>query len=767
MAEGGGEDDAILKSRTTSSSFPSDEYRHDAAFVEEVATVCSEMTGSASYYPPLEAILEHNTKPHHRPASADATTPSYDTFHTSMYRTIRLWHARAVRPFWKLTMAQIFCAIYILLLTFSSPPLGLRDAAGTNNIIDTSSMTNTAAGVIYINGSYRPIVAMTTWQKICLGISRASAFSMYPMLVVVFITKMKALNSFLYTTPLSMYFAVLTNAHEFHVYAGIYLALDVWVHTLFHILRWHAQHNMILLWTSQAGLSGIIAIVAITFVTLPMMMYCCKDKLSYEIRQVLHSLFYIVAIGLCFHVPINAIPNGGYIAPILGMCIILYTFDVCYVYFFMCEKVETPTFVVLPSGVQLTFMASDRFSKAAAITRGGYIYINIPWMSDKQWHPFSLFEDPTNPTRQQIFLLRNGNWSNDIHTSLTQRHTQRPCWIKGPFPSPYTHASSYDNHILVATGVGITPALATIRAYKSNRHIHLIWAVRDDTMLEYFLGHNYFDHNGWTLIYYTGQNKSNLLTTSSAIESISNNNNTNVRIIYGRPALPSIIPNIIYGIESKVGRPEQYTLQSQGVMKKILSDYAIELELDDRCFSPIEKYDMICQLGQDFGFTITIQLKQQQHTMSSNLDVNLGISSEASSSSSLDVSQPLPTPNTVPPLYIRRFSSEIAVKNSSSAENIEQEYDEGVTYEQFVQMRWDSLRTKLRNPSGIDAAWLVPSFCPWIANEEQGRFVKSLDEDVMSTWAVMYCGGSKSVIRDLQGLSIDYNIDVHVDSFAW
>ena len=82
-------------------------------------------------------------------------------------------------------------------------------------------------------------------------------------------------------------------------------------------------------------------------------------------------------------------------------------------------------------------------------------------------------------------------------------------------------------------------------------------------------------------------------------------------------------------------------------------------------------------------------------------------------------------------------------------------------------MRWDSLRTNLLNRSGSDAAWLVPTFCPWIANEEQERFVKSLDKDVMSTWTVLYCGGSKSVIRDLQGLSIDFNIDVHVDSFAW
>ena len=72
-----------------------------------------------------------------------------------------------------------------------------------------------------------------------------------------------------------------------------------------------------------------------------------------------------------------------------------------------------------------------------------------------------------------------------------------------------------------------------------------------------------------------------------------------------------------------------------------------------------------------------------------------------------------------------------------------------------------------RRLSGSDAAWLVTSFWPCIANEEQERFVKNLDKDVMSTWAVMYCGGSKSVIRDLQGLSIDFNIDVHVDSFAW
>ena len=58
------------------------------------------------------------------------------------------------------------------------------------------------------------------------------------------------------------------------------------------------------------------------------------------------------------------------------------------------------------------------------------------------------------------------------------------CWIKGPFPSPYSHASMYDNQILVASGIGITPALAAINAFKSSRRINLIWAVRDPEMIE-------------------------------------------------------------------------------------------------------------------------------------------------------------------------------------------------------------------------------------------------------------------------------------------
>jgi len=127
---------------------------------------------------------------------------------------------------------------------------------------------------------------------------------------------------------------------------------------------------------------------------------------------------------LCFHVKPNAMPNGGFIAPVLGLCIVLYTLDACYVYFFMCEKIDTTAFHVLSSGVRISMQVSDRFQKSMG-KRGGYAYINIPWINNKQWHAFSLFEDPYDSSARQMFLLKNGDWTNAVHAALS-RDTSRP-----------------------------------------------------------------------------------------------------------------------------------------------------------------------------------------------------------------------------------------------------------------------------------------------------------------------------------------------------
>ena len=109
------------------------------------------------------------------------------------------------RPsFLAVKLTQVLCVAYILILTFSYAPLGLRDRT-TGNIIDGSSTTNTKNGVILVNGSYRPVVAQGMFEMICLGISRVSAFSLYPVMVLAFFSKCKATLNYLEKTPISLF----------------------------------------------------------------------------------------------------------------------------------------------------------------------------------------------------------------------------------------------------------------------------------------------------------------------------------------------------------------------------------------------------------------------------------------------------------------------------------------------------------------------------------------------------------------------------------
>jgi predicted ferric reductase len=278
-------------------------------------------------------------------------------------------------------------------------------------------------------------------------------------------------------------------------------------------------------WTIELeSITGIIAVLSGILNSLPMMIY--KRQIKYETRKMLHYLFNAMAIALALHVPASAIPNGSFAPYVFSIVLGLYAFDATYVYFFMTEKIETTIFQVLPSGVQMTLRVSDKFQQRGA--HGGYGYTCLPWVAKNQWHAFSLFENPRDPNERQVFMLNCGDWTNAVHDAL-QRNTVRPIYIMGPFSSPNNNADAYNNQIMVASGIDITPALSIIRAHKDSRRTNLIWAVRDVSMLEFFLEHLYLDHDGWNLIFYTGKAPLN-----PALEEL----NTNVRIIKSRPAGP-------------------------------------------------------------------------------------------------------------------------------------------------------------------------------------------------------------------------------------
>jgi predicted ferric reductase len=585
------------------------------------------------------------------------------------------------RPYWKVMVVQLLCVIYILCMTFAkakpnalSPigyPYGLRDPV-SGNIIDPFSEERTEAGCLewpIDSGTCRPVIAIGGWQLFCLGVSRFSAFSSYPVMVLVFLTKCKALCTFFAGSPLIKYINFLRESHEFHVYSGHYIAFDVWLHTLGHLCRWGAQGNIHLLWTSAAGITGLIVVISTPLITFPMLYF--RKSLSYEVRKLLHYLFYVFAIALCWHVPISGIPNGGFIAPVMGGSILLYTLDSLYVYFFMTESVETTTFSRIPPGMRISMPVSNRFVGNSVAGKAGYCYVNIPWINNYEWHAFSMFEDPNDRNVQQVFIMKNGNWTTKLHDGLG-RNTVRPVWIQGPFPSPYSKNYLYDNQILVASGIGITPALSAINSFAATRRVNLLWSCRDYDLLEFILKHVEFDDDAWTLIFYTG--KKPLTNAMLAKQSAC------VKIITKRPDLTAVIPNIVYSIESGKGLPEHRKMTIiAGQSKPTFSK---------------PKENPLLPKGTRLKKTL--------------FNFDLGEMDEE-------------------------------ISDDEEAGTFETEEEDTGTH----------------------------SFKPWEKDQDCEIYVGGLSSKVMKNWGMMYCGGSPIMIDILKDISIDYDIDLHIDSFAW
>jgi ferric-chelate reductase len=355
-------------------------------------------------------------------------------------------------------------------------------------------------------------------------------------LILVFLSKLRATGCFLVKSPIAIH--MYEDSHELHVYCGWTILYCSGVHGIFHTCRWANQGNLNLLYQHFSGISGLIIMSSCLLICLPMTIF--KNRIRYEIRKGLHYFFVLFALALCFHTPRSAIPNGGFSGYVFATISIWYLLDCAYCLFFVTEKIDTTKFSVMPTGVKMTMIVSARFQKAG--NHGGVCYVCLPWISKYQWHAFSLFENPRNPmAEREIFIQKSGDWTCQVHCTL-QRETVRPAWVQGPFPSPYSNADAYDNQILVDSGIGITPALSVIRAHKDTRRINLIWICRDESLLKFILQHLYLDHQGWNLIFYTG--KSKLGVTNADVLP-----NSKVCIIEGRPKLPHLIPNIIFGIE--------------------------------------------------------------------------------------------------------------------------------------------------------------------------------------------------------------------------
>ena len=461
---------------------------------------------------------------------------------------------------------QVACVCYAALILLPDS----TDVGGTQwtSLAATNESTLLEWGAENITICPRPsICSEGLHQVFWICGARLSAYFMYPALGAVFLTKCHALCTAMASTILNV-FIPLADLHHLHARLGHAVALMTVIHAASHIVRWALRGELHMLYSHPAGLSGVIATLCMAPVWFLMGgPEALRKRFPWETRKTAHLLSVVIAISLLWHTT--------RLRWFMGIIVGIYCLDRLYVNFALTYRIEKPVFRRLQNGVQLSFPHPPNWHKETT----GYVNIMIPWVSKTQWHPFSVYGHPQLDDHSSVCINAAGDWTRELHKSIV-RPTSRPVWVQGPFASPYEGAVEYDNLLLVASGIGITPALSCLDSHKDQRRVSLLWMCRDPSLIEFFLDIVEFSDDGFALIYYTGKTKLNLPQGLAR----------NVRIIPGRPNIRIVLAEIIQSVEENLDLPPNLLQQSnQFVISHVLSTHEAEAETAENPMLRIER----------------------------------------------------------------------------------------------------------------------------------------------------------------------------------
>ena len=93
--------------------------------------------------------------------------------------------------------------------------------------------------------------------------------------------------------------------------------------------------------------------------------------------------------------------------------------------------------------------------------------VNIPKISNFQWHPFS-FSSSRNDEHLTFHISPIGDWTKELKKLALQYQTNQPSkfpsiYLKGPYGAPSQHYNDYKHLMVISTGVGATPFASILR----------------------------------------------------------------------------------------------------------------------------------------------------------------------------------------------------------------------------------------------------------------------------------------------------------------
>ncbi|KAL0695954.1 hypothetical protein Bca4012_063134 [Brassica carinata] len=271
---------------------------------------------------------------------------------------------------------------------------------------------------------------------------------------------------------------------KYHVWLGTGLILFSLVHGGSTLFIWGISHHIeeeIWKWqrTGRVYVAGVISLVTgllMWITSLPQIRRKCFETFYYT-----HHLYIVFLVSFLFHAGDRHfywILPGVFLFGLDKTLRIVQSRSesrVVSARLYSCKAVE----LVLPKDPRLNYAASS------------FIFVNIPSISQFQWHPFSITSSSSVDKHTMSVMMKcEGKWTDSVYKKLEEAAISETkinniiIRVEGPYGPTSVDFLRYDALFLVAGGIGITPflnilqELACENRLKSPKNVQLVFSVR-------------------------------------------------------------------------------------------------------------------------------------------------------------------------------------------------------------------------------------------------------------------------------------------------
>lgn len=395
-----------------------------------------------------------------------------------------------------------------------------------------------------------------------------------------------------------------------------------------------------------------------------------------------------------------------------------------------------------------------------------FIYLMLPWLSKYQFHAFTVFPC-TKPNHSSVCINKCGDWTGKLIDTI-HTPTHKPAFVVGPFLSPFSSpAMDSENLVVVASGIGVTPAISLIKQYSNtSRRLNLIWICRDADLIEHFLQNVDFGCDGYTLVFYTGKDRS--LDLGEDVP-------PNVFVFDIRPNLERAISGIIVSIATGVCAPEKlyeskFTSTPARMRSKLRLGKALSIYSMDQLYSQTVMASNHCLMDFDPQLA-TVDKKGVLHTVSQLLggkDYELFMNqiSRAFDETDMDCDGRLDCvgfENLINLLL--DGEARITVDEESNSSALTSDIQRDICHEMFVADKKNN-----NNSSSSSSSKVVPVEADehlWNGELCVRRYLEGDGKFSSRNWQMLYCGGSQPVLDALKDFKRKFGVGLVVEKFDW